>query len=120
MSGGYFDYWQYHIDRIADDVDNVIESNKMERLPEETERWMKDDNGKVRDEYKYYGDYNDDSIELMKQGVWFLKVAAMYAQRIDYLLSGDDGEDSFKRRTENELDELMKQIPESLADVLKK
>lgn len=120
MSGGYFDYWQYHIDRIADDVEHVIGKNNTERDVEDIERWMRDEDGNVREEYKYYNGYSDNSIELMKQGVWFLKVAAMYAQRIDYLLSSDDGEESFKRRTEKEFDELMKQIPESLADVLKK
>ena len=33
-------------------------------------------------------------------------MAAIYAQRIDWLLSGDDGEESFKRRLKEELDEL--------------
>ena len=35
-----------------------------------------------------------------------MKTAAIYAQRIDWLLSGDDGEQSFKERLKEDLDEL--------------
>jgi hypothetical protein len=45
-------------------------------------------------------------VEEFKKGLKILKTAAIYAQRIDWLLSGDDGEDSFKRRLKDELDEL--------------
>lgn len=33
-------------------------------------------------------------------------MASIYAQRIDWLLSGDDSEDSFKKRLKENLDEL--------------
>jgi hypothetical protein len=45
-------------------------------------------------------------IEVFKKGLKILKTAAIYAQRIDWLLSGDDGEESFKERLKEELDEL--------------
>ena len=45
-------------------------------------------------------------IEEFKKGLKILKTAAIYAQRIDWLLSGDDGEESFKERLKEELDEL--------------
>ena len=35
-----------------------------------------------------------------------LKQAEIYAQRIDWLLSGDDGEESFHERLKEELEEL--------------
>jgi len=35
--------------------------------------------------------------------VEILKKAKIYAQRVDYLLSGDDGEESFLRRLKEEL-----------------
>jgi len=38
-----------------------------------------------------------------------LKKAQIYAQRIDYLISGDDGEESFRERLKEELDKLAKQ-----------
>ena len=45
-------------------------------------------------------------LEEFKKGLEILKRAAIYGQRIDWLLSGDDGEDSFKRRLKEDLDEL--------------
>jgi hypothetical protein len=42
----------------------------------------------------------------MKEGIEALKRAQIYAHRIDWLLSGDDGEESFLRRLEEELNEL--------------
>lgn len=56
---------------------------------------------------KWHFDVEDSSVlDDMKKGLVALKVAAIYAQRIDWLLSGDDGEESFKRRLKEELDEL--------------
>ena len=52
--------------------------------------------------------YPDEVIEKMKEGIEVLKRAQIYAQRIDWLLSGDDGEESFLRRLEDELNELDK------------
>ena len=83
MSGGAFDYKQYNIKEIIDAINEVIEHNP----------------------YKY----PDDIIEEFKKGVDILKKAHVYAQRIDYLISGDDGEESFHRRLKEELDELAEQ-----------
>ena len=98
MSGGFFDYDQYRIDRIADDIEHIIENNFVERQPSDVERWQRDDNGKVLEEYKYYSTYNDDTVSLFKDAVRQLRLAAIYAQRVDWLLSCDDSEDSFKKR----------------------
>ena len=46
----------------------------------------------------------------MKKGYWILRKAAIYAQRIDWLLSGDDGEESFIRRLYDELEQLDKRM----------
>jgi hypothetical protein len=37
-----------------------------------------------------------------------IRVAAVYAQRIDWLISGDDGEESFLERLKEELGQLEK------------
>ena len=42
----------------------------------------------------------------MRQGLKIIRKAYIYAQRIDWLLSGDDGEESFHERLEEELNEL--------------
>ena len=78
MSGGRFDYKQFYIGDIAEKIRAIIE-----HLPE--------------------GEYSSETIREMKNGANTLEVAAIYAQRIDWLLSGDDGEDSFHSRLEDEL-----------------
>jgi len=42
--------------------------------------------------------YSEEVIREFKKGLYFLKMAALYAQRIDWLKSGDDGEDTFLSR----------------------
>jgi hypothetical protein len=39
-------------------------------------------------------------------GLKIIKMASVYAHRIDWFLSGDDGEESFKRRLKEELNGL--------------
>lgn len=57
----------------------------------------------------YYPDYDERTIEEFRKGIVALRKAQIYAQRIDWLLSGDDGEDSFHERLKEELSELNKE-----------
>jgi hypothetical protein len=50
-----------------------------------------------------YYDYSSEIIEEFKIGLRQLQIAYIYTKRIDYLLSGDDGEDSFLERLTEEL-----------------
>ena len=92
MSGGYFDYDQYKIGYIADQVEQLILSNKDEN----------------KDEYGYLlgRNYSTETIEKFKEGLKYLRLAEIYTQRIDWLVSGDDGEDTFVVRLETDLKEL--------------
>jgi len=92
MSGGYFDYEQYKIDRIADQVEHLIETNDDKTLDE----W-----GWIRG----HG-YSPEVIAEFRKGLHYLLVAAVYAQRIDWLVSGDDGEDGFLNRLHKDLSKL--------------
>lgn len=58
---------------------------------------------------KYYPDYEERTLEEFRNGIEALRKAQIYAQRIDWLISGDDGEDSFHERLKEELDELNKE-----------
>jgi hypothetical protein len=92
MSGGYFDYQQYRIGDICAEVEQLIKNNDSE-------------------EVNHYGDpigrgYSENTIARFKEAVYFLTVAQIYAQRIDWLVSGDDGEDSFHRRLSEEKREI--------------
>lgn len=108
MSGGAFDYNQYKIGYIADQIEEVIVKNGVKKTPEEIkdEGWRDDSWYDKYPEDKFHYKYPDEVIEKMKEAVKVLKIAQEYAQRVDWLLSGDDGEESFLRR----LDENLKKI----------
>ena len=92
MSGGHFDYKQWEIGNIADEVEQLILTNDSE----EKNEWG--------DRKGYH--YTPETIEEFKKGLVLLRQAYVYAQRIDWLVSGDDGEDSFHRRLKFELEKL--------------
>jgi len=92
MSGGHFGYKQYEIGYIADEVQGLIDSN------DSTER-------------NDWGDpvgrgYPPEVIEQFREAVSVLRRAEVYAQRIDWFVSGDDGEDSFVTRLRADLEKL--------------
>jgi hypothetical protein len=106
MSGGTFDYNQYKIRYIADDVEQEIAKSGKPKTPRELK-----EEGYYRDREwyeKYPEDLNhykhsDEVIEEFKKGYEMLRKAEIYAQRIDWLLAGDDGEESFIQRLKGEL-----------------
>lgn len=97
MSGGHFDYEQYRIENIIDSIERIIEGNKK---PIE--------NREPFDDREFYYDYPDDIIDEFKKGVHHLRIAQVYTQRIDWLVSGDDSEDSFRVRLKEDLEKLNK------------
>lgn len=86
MSGGHFDYKQYYIDCIADEVEQLILTNDQE-----------DGN-----------QFSEETIEEFKKGLELLRQAYVYAQRIDWLVSCDDSEENFHERLKQELSDLSK------------
>lgn len=95
MSGGHFDYKQYEIDNIADEIESLLERQ-----------------GKAIDsEYNYFDNaeyevFEADMQQRFVEAIKVLRTAAIYAQRIDWYLSGDDGEESFLERLKEELEVL--------------
>lgn len=79
MSGGHFDYAQYHIDNIANSIEQELTSDEHSL---ETKREM-------------------------QTAILTLRVAHVYTQRIDWLLSGDDGEATFHERLKNDLTKIV-------------
>jgi len=88
MSGGHFDYAQFHIGQIAESVDSII---RQEENPTENE-------------YTY--GFAENTLAEFRNGLLFLRMAEIYAQRIDWLLSGDDGEETFHKRLVEDLKEM--------------
>jgi hypothetical protein len=84
MSGGHFNYDQYRIGGIADEIENIIRNN---------DDTSKNEWGDVRG----HG-FSEETIEQFKKAVCVLRCAEVYAQRVDWLVSGDDGEEQFVKR----------------------
>jgi len=108
MSGGAFDYNQYKIGYIADQIEQTIIKNGLEKTQEElkNESWRDDSWYEKYPEDLFHYKYPDEVIEKMKEAVKVLKIAQEYAQRVDWLLSGDDGEESFLSRLEENLKKI--------------
>lgn len=90
MSGGYFNYQQHSLEDIAATIDELIESNDSEEL----DRW-----GDVVGRH-----YPHDIIARFDVTRKALRLAANMTQRVDWIVSGDDGEESFRRRWEEEIE----------------
>lgn len=105
MSGGAFDYNQYKIGHIADEIERRIQNNGRKKTKEELkdESWQSEDWYEKYPEDKFHYRYPDEVIKEFKIGVELLRRAEVYAHRIDWLLSGDDGEETFLRRLELDL-----------------
>lgn len=105
MSGGHFDYKQYQIKMLAEELEEMIESQGKEKEDlYSSKEWYEE-----FPEDKFNRTYPDEINEKFKEGLDLLKKAYIYAQRIDWLLSGDDGEASFLRRLEEDLNDLSKE-----------
>ena len=66
----------------------------------------------VSDHYPYDEDVlelEDSTIEAMKEAYRILRLAGIYAKRIDWMMSGDDSEESMHKRLKEELEEFEKE-----------
>lgn len=108
MSGGRFNYDQRRIGYIAESIEKEIATSGRPKTQEElkNESWLGDDWYEKYPEELCWHKYHDEVIEKFKEAVKFLKIAEVYAHRIDWLLSGDDGEESFLERLDEDLRKL--------------
>lgn len=79
MSGGAFNYEDYHINGIATQIEELIRDNEDK------------------------SEYSEATIQRFREAVKLLREAGVYVHRIDWLVSGDDGEESFHKRLERDL-----------------
>jgi hypothetical protein len=107
MSGGFFDYNQHKIFDIAEKIQSVIDRNYVLMTEDELRReFISPETIKSYPDAAYHYSYPPEVIEKFKEGVELLRKAYVYAHRIDWLLSGDDGEESFLRRLNEELNKI--------------
>lgn len=104
MSGGAFDYKQYAIAQIAEEIQHELENAGKEKPREEL--WKDKEWYEKYPEDKFYPNYTPEVKEQMKEAVKALRIAYTYAKRVDWLLSGDDGEESFLERLKEDLQAL--------------
>ena len=87
MSGGHFNYSQSRIAEIIEETERQYAYRSKKR-------------------FSQYGDgepYSPEVLKEIRKGIAILKKAYIYAERIDYLFSGDDGEESFLERLKEDL-----------------
>ena len=94
MSGGHFDYNQYKIGYIADKIQLELDRQGQKN----TDDYWKSD--------AIFETYPDHIQKIFKDAIFSLRVAQVYAHRIDWYLSGDDGEESFCKRLLEDLRQL--------------
>ena len=95
MSGGHFNYVQDRIkNEVFDKLAEEIALNKVQLSWVDREQWINEYN---RSRWK------PETIREFRKGLKKIKEAYVYIQRIDWLLSGDDGEETFHKRLKEEL-----------------
>lgn len=118
MSGGHFNYDQYKLEYIADSIQELIASNAAATSGSSIRGTSV--NLLLLDEFAFvdndeslneWGDrvghgYSAETIAEFEKAVKYLRLAFIYAQRVDWLVSGDDGEESFHERLKEELNRL--------------
>ena len=94
MSGGKFGHTQYEIGRIADAIQSIVDAWDKLRFDEYDSR-------KKISYSKLYP--LQETLERFREAIVHLRQAEVYANRIDWLLSCDDGEDTFHERLKSDL-----------------
>ena len=80
MSGGHFNnnnYIYYQVYQFADELEHEINNNE------------------VKSEYGYCPGFNEETLNYLRQKVVELRKISEEMRHIDYLYSGDHGEDTF-------------------------
>ncbi|MGD9991906.1 MAG: hypothetical protein AB7E36_06910 [Salinivirgaceae bacterium] len=106
MSGGFFEYDQYRIGRMADSIEQELK-NQGKKKPKD-DLWGTEDYYEKYPEDRFYPTYTALVQEKLREAVNALRQAEIYAHRVDWFLSGDDGEDNFPERLSSDLEEFMK------------
>jgi hypothetical protein len=106
MSGGHWEYLQYRFTDVSDDIEKLVENNGKQKSAKEIKEnsWHDDDWYNKYPEDRYHYEYPEEVIEEFKKGAAIIRLAQIYMHRIDWLLSGDDGEEQFLIRLKKELE----------------
>ena len=107
MSGGHWEYIQYRFTDIVEDIDKeIVRSGQPKTLQEMKEDWRDFEWYEKYPEDKLHYKYPEVVLEEFKKAKKIIQMSQIYIQRIDWLLSGDDGEESFISRLKEDLKKL--------------
>lgn len=84
MSGGHFDYKQYAIKDIIESIESIIQNS-------------------TNQSNDFENRFSEKTIQEFKNAIKYLTLAKIYSHRIDWLILGDDGEETFHERLNEEL-----------------
>jgi hypothetical protein len=108
MSGGHFDYIQHRLTEVIEQIkDEIQKSGKPKTKDELKDEFWRDDEwyAKYPEDLNHHK-YSDEVMDEFNKGVELISLAQIYMQRIDWLLSGDDGEETFLERLKEDKDKL--------------
>ena len=101
MSGGHFNYVQWRLTEVSQEIEDRIENN----------------GSQMRDGWNdlLYDDFSSETLTRFKLAARLTELAQKAITRVDWLLCSDDGEDSFQERWDKEIgsiDEIVKFLKE--------
>lgn len=97
MSGGHFDYVQDRLLDVIESIQTEVAKNRVPYPKTGIQEWKLEYGGQR---------WEPEVIKEFKKGIKAIQKAYVYIQRIDWLLSGDDGEENFHKRLKEDLREL--------------
>ena len=103
MSGGHFNYDQYKIGYIAEAIEEELE-NQGKEIDAEELRFYSEEYLERHPEERFHRTYSKEVQKIFKEAIRQLKIAEIYATRIDWYLSGDDSAESMIKRLNKELE----------------
>lgn len=104
MSGGHFNYDRYRIRNTWEEIQDILDKQGKE-IPESDLFGTREYYDKYPEE-KFHITYPSEIQKIFKEAIYILKKAEIYTQRVDYFLSGEDGEESFIERLVEDLNKL--------------
>ena len=84
MSGGSFDYNNYQLDALADDIERVVKRNH------------------TKDDWGFCNNFTPETIEKLENTSNQLRILSKKVHRIDWLVASDDSEETFHERWQKE------------------
>lgn len=100
MSGGHFNYSEYCLLNIKEEIDKIIKEN----------------DSKETDNYgsTIGRGYDEEVLDVFKTTSYLVKLAFIYIRRLDWLLSGDDGPEDLLTRLEADLQEEVHRLEKEI------